>query len=426
MPQTFAAMDAALKDEYLPGVRDQLNRDHIIKKFQKAHRDSVEWQGRQAIVVLRKGRNQGTKAMAESGFLPAAGAQSFAKLAIPIRRLTTRIELTLEVLEATRSDKGAYVRALADEMDGAVEDITRQRNRVLFGFGQGTLALVNGAVTTSATVVLDTPGGVVGAVNATRFLKAGQVIAFHDAVAPSTTVDAVGTISSVDSATQVTMSATLSADDNAPMTLGVNNGGTLQGSYGIEPMGLLGLIDSTTYVSTIHGLDRSQAANAFFRPVISASVGQLSEDVLDRGIDDVNELSGQTIDTFYCHHSVRREYRKLTIADRRYTGEDLKKPDAGVDMFKSNLIYAGQVEWQVVKDAPYGIILGVNNKHIYWLPENEGNWEDRDGAILSRVADKSNYEARFYVLENFYCDQGDAHVRFDGVTATVSSGVVSD
>lgn len=416
-----------LKEDYIGPIRSQLNaKTNLLSFFTKADVESYEWQGRTAIVPLRKARNVGVKATGEDQLLPTAGKQQYAKLSVPARFIHGRIELTAQVMKASRNSRGAFTRAMQSEQEGLVDDISRQRNRMLAYAGRGILALANGAGAASATLVVDSPGGVAGATNGTRFLKAGMVIAIHDAVAPAT-IDALATILSVDSAVQVTLDTTYTWDDDAFITLGVTDGTTNEGSLDIEPVGFLGLADSSTYIASIHGLDRSLAANAFFRSTILGSVGTLSPDVLQRGVDNAEEVSGEVVDCFFAHSSVRREVLKIMEADRRYTAAYLMSPDAGTKAgaFKTDLTFNG-IPIKLDKDFAYGTLVGANKSRLFWIPEVEGEWADEDGAILLRASNKDKYEARFRVFENFFCDKGNALVRWDGITATVSSGVFSD
>ena len=103
------------------------------------------------------------------------------------------------------------------------------------------------------------------------------------------------------------------------------------------------------------------------------------------------------------------------------------RPDAGTKagVFKADLSFNG-VPIKVDKDLPYGTLIGMNKSHMYWIPEVEGEWADEDGSILLRASNQDIYEARFRIFENFFSDKGNAHVRFDGINATVSSGVFAD
>ncbi len=425
--QTTTAFDAVLKEVYIGPIRSQLNaKTRLLSDFTKADITQYEWEGRQVIVPLRTARNVGVKALKEEGLIPTPGRQAYSKLVIPVKHWLGRIELTTRVMKAAKSNKGAFTRAMQSEQDGLVDDIARQRNRALAQAGRGILALASASGSGSTTLLVDNPGGVTGTVNGTRFLKAGMVIAIHDQASPAT-IDALVVISSVDSGSQVTIDTSSTWDDNAFITLGVSVGSTDEGSLDDEPVGLAAIVDSTTFVSTIHGIDRSAAANAFFRSNILGSVGSLSPDLLQRGIDNAEEVSGEVIDCFYSHTSVRREVLKMMEADRRYTAQYLMSPDAGTraGKFKANLSF-NEIPIKVDKDLPYDTLFGVNRARLFWIPEVEGEWADEDGAILLRSSTKDVYEARFRVLDNFFSDKGNAHVRFDGISSTVTSGVFSD
>src|SRR3990167_4844128 len=179
MGLTTSAFDEALKEVYLGDIRSQTNdRVRVLQDFTKGAKDQYEWEGRTAIVALHSGRSNAVKAIAEGGSLPTAGNQSYDKLSIPMRFIESRIQLTSQVMKASRSNKGSFARAMEREKSRIIEDVSRQRNRMLFGAGTGTLALEDGGGP-SATRDVDPPGGVIGATNGTRFLKAGMVVAFH-------------------------------------------------------------------------------------------------------------------------------------------------------------------------------------------------------------------------------------------------------
>jgi len=426
---TTAGFDAALKDVYLPGIREQLNRKvRLLNDFTKADIEQLEWEGRQAIVALHKARNVGVVATSEGGVIPGAGKQQYVDLKIPMRFITGRIQLTAQVIKASRSNKGSFARAMDAEQSGLVEDLARQRNRILAGAGRAILALANGGQT-SATINVKNAGGVSNANNPTRYIPSSLVgvpLAVYIGSAVGATLRFVDTVSSV-TATAITFAGSHTVVDGDAITLATGITGSDVGSLDLEPVGLLGIVDQTTYLTIIHAIDRSQAANSFFLSNLLSNVGTITPDLLQRGIDNTEEVSGEIVDTFYCHHSVRREMLKLHEGDRRYqTDSQLKRPDVATDaaVFKTDLTHAG-LPIKVDKDLPYGTLFAVSKPHLFWIPEVEGEWADEDGRILLRVSNLDSYEGRFRVFENFFSDKGNAHVRFDGVTATVTSGVTA-
>ena len=435
--QSVSSFSAALKNVYLPGIREELNeKTNLLDLFTEGDLTQYEWQGNQLVMALHSARNySGVMYVAEGGALPTAGSQGLANLNIPIAHLKGRIQLSYEVMRASRSDKGSFVRAMDLEQKGLVNDVARQRNRALSGFGSEILAVVT--VSTSGTVItINNPGGVGGTTNPSRFIKAGMVLVSQ--AASGGAIHGVGTVSSV-SGSLVTMAGVVGATSTDVLTLGTTSlVATGAGSYGgnsgaagsdsadIASQGILGLVDNGTFVATIFGLSRT--ANAFYNSTVMPNVGTINTDILQRGVDNCEELSGQMIDKFVCHSSVRREISKLTEADRRYSSDATPKNyDAGTSAGanKRDLTYNGW-SFRTDKDFAYGYLAGINSSHLYWLPETKGEWAEDDGTILLRVANVDAYEARFRISENFSTDQANAHVLWSGITVNVTSGVFAD
>lgn len=420
--------DAILKDVYEGPLREQINQDtKLLNYFTEGDVKERKWEGRQVIVPLHKSRNSGVKSIAiDTGLLPAAGNQGTLQAKIPIKKTMGRIQVTADILKAASSDRGSFIRALELEQKFLVKDVARQRNRQLAYFGQGTLATIS-AGTASATQALANPGNVSGTTNATRFIFVGQVVAFTDPT--GVTLRGVRTVQSI-AEPNITVDSSVTTTTNDLVSLGTTVGAT-EGSFGVEMFGLLALIDGTTFASNIFSIDRTQAANAFFKSNVISNTGALNPDVLNRGLDNTNEVSGQMVDRWLCHHSIKREIHKLVEADKRYNvnpgGPKGNTFDAGPN-YKGEAVfeffYAG-LPGSTDKDLPYGTLFGISDGLLEWYPETKGGWADEDGTILLRTANQDQYEARWRIQENTFISQPNAFVRFDGVTATVTSGAFS-
>ena len=129
--QTTSSFSAALKNVYLPGIREELNeKTNLLDLFTEGDLTQYEWQGDQLVFALHSSRNySGVMYVAEGEGLPTAGSQGVTNLLIPIAHLKGRIQLSYEVMRASRSDKGAFVRAMDLEQKGLVNDVARQRSR---------------------------------------------------------------------------------------------------------------------------------------------------------------------------------------------------------------------------------------------------------------------------------------------------------
>ena len=118
---TTSAFDASLKEVYAPGVREQINQlTNLLDLFTEADVSQFQWQGREVVMDLHSARNlSGVKYIPENGGLPIAGFQGTTDLKIPIAAVYGRIQLTENVIKASRSDKGAFVRAMDLEQKGS-------------------------------------------------------------------------------------------------------------------------------------------------------------------------------------------------------------------------------------------------------------------------------------------------------------------
>jgi hypothetical protein len=293
----------------------------------------------------------------------------------------------------------------------------------MFGWGAGVLALVNDATPSGAVQVsVDAPGGVAGATNGARFLQKGMYVQF---VNPSGGALRSGTARRIDviaaDGTTVDLNATCDAsvaeNDYIVQAAKLTTAALADTSSAKESMGLLGLVDDGDYVGTLHGVVRG--TYPIFNSINIPSVGPLSADILQRGLDVADQVGEGAVQWFVCHHSVRRAYLTLMEVDRRYSGGDLRKPDAGTAAAKMKEITFGDMPWYVDKDAPYGTLFGIDPMYFTRWVEVEGEWADDDGTILLRLTDVDAYEARYRIFENFSLDRPASCVRWDGITANV-------
>jgi len=421
MALDISAYDAALKEVYEKTIVVLLNSRTVTRnRFKK---ETGSWEGRQVRYPLNVDRNQGTMFTSENGTLPDAGQQAYVETQIPIRYAHSRIQLSIQVIKHSRSNKGAFKRAMDQEMQGVVRDLSNKLNRVMFGWGLGVLALVNEATPSGDTsLIVDAPGGVAGVTNGARWLQVGQKIHFVNPGTGLLRSGAARNITAIASAgTSVTVSsapdASVADNDYIVQAAKLSTAALGDTSYNKESMGLLGLVDDGTFVNVLNNVNRTNTP--IFKSVVIPTVGPLSADILQRGLDVSDQVGEGSIQFFTCHHSVRRAYLTLMEVDRRYSGGDLRNPDAGTAAAKMKDITYGDMPWYVDKDAPYGTLFGIDPMYFTRWVEVEGEWADDDGTILLRLVDVDAYEARYRVFENFSNDRPAACVRWDGITSNI-------
>lgn len=419
MALDVAAFDAVLKESYEKDIVTLVNSR--IKTSELFQREEGSWEGRHVRYPLNVGRNQGVMFTSENGHLPDAGQQEYVETQIPIRYCHGRIQLSVQVMAHSRSSKGAFKRAMDQEMRGLVRDLANHNNRTVFGYGSGVLALVNGTPS-GTTVPVDSPGGVSGSVNGARWLQKNMYIHF---VNPSTGLLRNGTARKVtgiaSNGSSITIDSAIDASvaDNDYIVIAAkpSTNSVANTSYNKEAMGLLGLVDDGTYVNTLHNVNRT--TYPIFQSFVLPSVGPLSADAIQRCIDVADQIGEGSIGKFIAHHSVRRAYLTLSEVDRRYMGADLKSPDVGTKAAKQGAVTFGDIEWLVDKDCPYGMLFGIDKSYFTRWVEKEGEWADDDGTILLRLQDVDAYEARYRMFYNRSCDRPASCFRMDGISATV-------
>jgi hypothetical protein len=101
-------------------------------------------------------------------------------------------------------------------------------------------------------------------------------------------------------------------------------------------------------------------------------------------------------------HSLRDAYAALVVADKRYV--NTMKLDGGF----SALEYNG-LPWVADADCPANTVFFVDTNHLEIMQMSDWSWMDRDGAVLSRVADADAYEAVLYWYADLTSDSPKAH-----------------
>jgi hypothetical protein len=307
------------------------------------------------------------------------------------------------VIEQSRNKKGSWQQVIPAGNGQPHRGPVLHRNRMCWGYGEGILALVNGAVNNSATVTVDAPGNVAGTVMGNRYLygdaTSGMFVAFLDA---ANNIEATGTITGVSAGgTQITLDGNVTLTDNDKI---------VSRSRPRRPRATRSPRASSRGSTTAPTSAPTTTCRA--RPTRSSSrtsrpaVGALSLDAIQQPIDAVSIKVGKTIDFFACEHAVRRAYLALLEADRRYTGADLMSPDGGTKAAKKptgrNITY-GDIPIVVDRDAPYRMLFGVNKASWTRYVMNEGQWADDEGHVLKWVSDYDQWTAYFYILDNFHC-----------------------
>ena len=154
--QNLASFDALLKDVYRGPIVELLNQElYLITWIQQQNvNDLGTFTGRRFIFPVHTARNRGRGATTDGGALVKGGQQTALDGIEGPKYLNQGIELSDMVIQQSKSDEGAFVRALEFEMNGAMQDMRKDASRMAYGTGDGLLATC-AAGGPAATVAVD-------------------------------------------------------------------------------------------------------------------------------------------------------------------------------------------------------------------------------------------------------------------------------
>ena len=387
---TLTTLDDILKVQYLGPIRDQLNNSSVLYSRLEKNSDSVV--GKNFTIPLHYGRNEGVGARGEGTALPTAGKQAYKECIVPMRYQYGRIQITGPTIKASRSNEGAFVRAVDSEMRGLEKDMKASMNRQAFGDGTGLLATVAASGSGTSTVVVDS----------TAKLRVGMPIDIIVRTTGAATAGVAGTsVASITDATTFTIADTLAGSPAA--TYGVY----IAGSRDNEMMGLSGIVSAT---ATLQGLD--VANYPWWKAKVLANSGSnraISDTLLQTAIDTLEANSSGMCTAMYTSFGVRRAYQGLLTATKQLVNTQELKGGYKAITYNDMPIIAD-------KDAPANKIFVVDENELQVFRLGDFDWMSEDGAILSRVSGYDAYEAVLYVYQELGTSMRNAHVLISDIT----------
>lgn len=394
MTATMANVDAALKNDYQPAVREQLVNSWMLLSQIQSNSKDVE--GRYAVLSLHVSRNSGVGARAAGGALPAAGSQGYAEQRVPITRNYARIAIHGDLIEAASSDKGSFARMLQAELDGAMKDLKNDVSRQLYGDSTKSIAQC-GTTTTSATIVLTNPTNIqMRQFHVGMLVDIGTTANYDSVVAGASIVSKTSTTITIDSSVSTTSSHYV----------------TRAGSDGNELTGLREIVASS---GTLFNVNPSTVPEWVSTVDSNGGTNRTpSEDLFTKLIGDVNFESDEDINMIITTRGVQRAFAATLDGQKRFTNN--------IDLaggFKALTVSAGNVEIPLVvdNDAPANTALGLNTNHLkQYQMGNPWSFMDRDGSVLKYVTGYDQYEAVIYNYHELMTDQRNSHGVIEDLT----------
>jgi hypothetical protein len=387
MTATLATVDAALKDDYQPAIREQLVNYWMLLMQMESNTDDVE--GRYAVLSLHTGRNAGVGGRAPGAPLPAAGKQSYEEQRVPITRNYARIGIDGDLIEATGSDRGSFARQLQTELDGALTDLKNDVSRQLYG--DSTKAIAQCGTTTADTeVILTSP-----TTTQLRQLSRGMKVD-------------IGTTSDYD---LIVGDAEITAINKTTGTITIDSAVTTTSSHYITRAGsdgneLTGLREIVAGSGTLFNVNPTTVPEWVSTVNSAGSNRTPTETLFEKVIEDIHFESDEDVNMMLTSRGVRRSFTATLQSQKRFTDTNV----AGG--FKAVTIAAGNVEIPLVvdNDAPANTAFFLNTKRLtQYQMGSAWSFMDRDGTVLKYVPGFDQYEAVIYNYHELATDRRNAH-----------------
>ena len=386
---TMNSADKALKSLYLGVVADQLNTqvNPLLARIKQTTQDVG---GKEVRKLARYGVNGGIGAGTETGDLPDAQGNNYEQFVLTLKNLYGTIEISDKAVRASENNAGAFVNLLNAEMEGLIKSSSFNFGRMLFGDGTGKLAAV-ASVGSDGTVVFDSVKNVFEGM-VVDFLHNGSVIS---GCAQRTVKIVDRTNKKVTFAGAAISSTAVAAGDII----------TVQNSYNQEITGLGAIFKST---GSIYGLSRTD--NKWLVPYMKDSVGSISETVIQKAIDEIEETTGSKVNFIVCSSGVKRALQSYLAQYKRNV--DMTTLEGGYTTMTFNGI-------PVVSDrfCPDGTMYLLNTDDFALHQLCDWQWlETQDGKILKQIAGKPVYTATLVKYADILCSRPCGQGMLSGIT----------
>lgn len=390
MATDMSTISGALKRVYDDYIEKQQNLKHmaideIANSLSKYNAGGEGFYG-----AINDYGNESVGAINETESFRTIDNENYLQWKVSPKVLVAPIEFSGLASKAAESDEESFVGVVVEALDMARERLLKDENRQFFGLGTGKLASPAGTVSSLVTSF---------SVDSAQYLRANMVI---DVYAGSTSIVKSLRITDVDkSANVVYFGAAIGVALASTQDLIKENIRVSPASDGKEMMGLRGIVDDGTDLTTFQNIDAS-AKRIWRGRRLDAASANLTSDLLQRLIDDVRVLSGDEPDLLLMHPKQRRKYLDIVVPQKRYA-------DGKMDAGHSKLSFNGHdlvLDIDCQDDTVYAVKRGKIRK---FEVEAMGMGTHEGSDKFLRKVNQDSFQAYWRHYANFGTSQRNAH-----------------
>ena len=386
---TLETADSALKTVYLGVIGNQLNTgaNPLLTKIKQTTNNVY---GNEIVKSTSYGISGGVTAGAEDDELPKAYNKHYAQFKSTLKNLYGTIEISDKAIRCSQNSAGAFVNLLNEEMESLIKSSSFNLGRMLYGDGSGILATIN-----RETEIAEYEFPVDSVKNFAVNLACRLVDKTNSTYLSNYPTFRIESIDKVNKTITTTYTADIDLNGYRLATIrGLNN----------EITGLGAIFGNS---STLYGVKRAE--NAWMNPYKKTDVGTLTETVMQRAIDEIEEVSGAQVDFITCSSAVRRAYQECMSTYRRNV--DVMDLQGGFKAISYNGI-------PLVTDR------FVNDDEMYLLTTKDfelcqlGDWqwlEGNDGKVIKQKDNYPVYTATLVKYAELICNRPNSQAKLSGI-----------
>lgn len=409
MGATVSTVSDMLKYRYLGPLQSQLNNEVLVVQILDLDSKNIDLDGLKAVKPLHTSRSGGIGARLENEDLPSAGNQAYKKAEFDLSYQYGAASFTGQAIQKTKTDAGAFIRVVTDELDRLRDDLALDVARQFYGDGTGIVAST-GVTTASTTVVLASDEAL-----QKGFLYPGMLIDIGTSANPV----AIASAREITDVNVAGPSITISgANVTTAATDRIFRAGNAAAAGVVKEVdaGLQKLI--STAANTVGGINAAAAGSRYWDNLRDATGGAISLDNLMLNFNKANAAGAKA-----------SEIVALTtpgIVRRLFATADFKTNVRFVDKkdlkggFSSMSFNVGQGDVVLMADrlAPYGKVHFVHKKHIQVFSPGDWDFLQRDGLTIRWVNRKDAYEALLFRYVNLGTNRRNTSLVMSGLTDT--------
>jgi hypothetical protein len=376
MATTLANAENALKTYYLDAISSQLN-DYVNPFFAAIEKSTNDVWGKEVKKLAISGINGGIGSGSEDGALPQSGTNKYLQLTSTLKNLYGVIEISDKAIRASENNAGAFVSLLNSEMEGLIKASKINFSRMLFGDGTGELARISGA--SDGYITVTKPNNLIEGMKVSIANDNGEILEEYG----------IRTILEIDRAlSTVKLTGTTEEFENASQDLYLH----IQNSCDKELTGLEAIFNLD---KPLYGADR--AGNAILKPYVNSLMSAVTEDDIQKVLDEIEIKTGSSVNFIICSHQVKRTLQKLFSQNK--TNVDNVELAGGYKTMSYNGI-------PIVADrfCKEGAMYFLNTKDFALHQLCDWEWlAGDDGKILKQVPGKPVYTATLVKYAELMC-----------------------